>query len=170
MSSLTVKMPDGSTHELHRLLSDANHKQREGKALVNYGASAGYIGSRMRVMKDTGEWLPRDNAVDKDATAAEKKAMLETVEQGLKEGGLGVGFGFNYTPRAMHGELLEVFQFASQWQRPSFIHMRYGFNGDPGIAVSLLAIAGTFALLWYQRRVIARTGSVAIKTDNVHYQ
>jgi ferrous-iron efflux pump FieF len=41
--------------------------------------------------------------------------------------------------------------------------------GD-GIAVSMLAIALTFTLLWYQRRVIARTGSVAIKTDNVHYK
>jgi len=41
---------------------------------------------------------------------------------------------------------------------------------DAGIAVSLLAIALTFLLLWYQRRVIARTGSVAIKTDNVHYK
>jgi len=41
--------------------------------------------------------------------------------------------------------------------------------GD-GIAVSLLAIALTFLLLWYQRRVIASTGSVAIKTDNVHYK
>jgi len=41
--------------------------------------------------------------------------------------------------------------------------------GD-GIAVSLLAIAFTFVLLWYQRRVIALTGSVAIKTDNVHYK
>jgi ferrous-iron efflux pump FieF len=39
-----------------------------------------------------------------------------------------------------------------------------------GIAVSVLAIGFTFALLWYQRRVIARTGSVAIKTDNVHYK
>ena len=39
-----------------------------------------------------------------------------------------------------------------------------------GIAVSLLAIAATFALLAYQRRVIARTGSLAIKTDNVHYK
>jgi ferrous-iron efflux pump FieF len=39
-----------------------------------------------------------------------------------------------------------------------------------GIAVSLIAIVFTFALLWYQRRVIARTGSVAIKTDNVHYK
>ncbi|MFL6764207.1 MAG: cation diffusion facilitator family transporter [Sphingomicrobium sp.] len=41
--------------------------------------------------------------------------------------------------------------------------------GD-GIAVSLVAIVFTFVLLWYQRRVIARTGSVAIKTDNVHYK
>jgi len=39
-----------------------------------------------------------------------------------------------------------------------------------GIAVSVLAIVCTFALLWYQRQVIARTGSVAIKTDNVHYK
>ena len=41
--------------------------------------------------------------------------------------------------------------------------------GD-GIAVSVLAIVFTFVLLWYQRRVIERTGSVAIKTDNVHYK
>jgi ferrous-iron efflux pump FieF len=41
--------------------------------------------------------------------------------------------------------------------------------GD-GVAVSVLAIAFTFVLLAYQRRVIARTGSVAIKTDNVHYK
>src|SRR5438270_4432981 len=41
--------------------------------------------------------------------------------------------------------------------------------GD-GIVVSVLAIALTFVLLWYQRQVIARTGSVAIKTDNVHYK
>jgi ferrous-iron efflux pump FieF len=41
---------------------------------------------------------------------------------------------------------------------------------NDGIAVSLLAIVFTFILLSYQRRVIARTGSVAIKTDNVHYK
>jgi ferrous-iron efflux pump FieF len=39
-----------------------------------------------------------------------------------------------------------------------------------GIAVSLVAIAATFLLLWYQRGVIARTGSVAIEADHVHYQ
>ena len=39
-----------------------------------------------------------------------------------------------------------------------------------GIVVSVFAIALTLVLLWYQRRVIERTGSVAIKTDNVHYK
>jgi len=39
-----------------------------------------------------------------------------------------------------------------------------------GIGVSLFAIAATLLLLWYQRRVIARTSSVAIRTDFVHYQ
>ena len=32
------------------------------------------------------------------------------------------------------------------------------------------AIVLTFGLLWYQRQVIERTGSVAIETDHVHYQ
>jgi ferrous-iron efflux pump FieF len=39
-----------------------------------------------------------------------------------------------------------------------------------GIAVSIFAIGATVLLLAYQRRVIARTGSVAIRTDNIHYQ
>ncbi len=39
-----------------------------------------------------------------------------------------------------------------------------------GIGVSLLAIAATLLLLAYQRRIIRRTGSVAIMADNVHYQ
>ena len=39
-----------------------------------------------------------------------------------------------------------------------------------GIGVSVAAIAATGLLLWYQRHVIRRTGSVAILADNVHYQ
>ena len=41
---------------------------------------------------------------------------------------------------------------------------------DEGILVSAIAIAGTFALLAWQRHVIRKTGSLAIKTDNVHYK
>jgi ferrous-iron efflux pump FieF len=43
-------------------------------------------------------------------------------------------------------------------------------NAEYGIGVSLVAIVTTLALLAYQRRVIAQTGSVAIQADHVHYQ
>ncbi len=39
-----------------------------------------------------------------------------------------------------------------------------------GITVSVLAIAATLVLLWYQRHIIRRTGSIAIMADNLHYQ
>ncbi|TPG10009.1 cation diffusion facilitator family transporter [Sphingomonas oligophenolica] len=39
-----------------------------------------------------------------------------------------------------------------------------------GIGVSVVAILATAVLLWYQRRIIRQTGSVAIMADNVHYQ
>lgn len=41
---------------------------------------------------------------------------------------------------------------------------------EGGILVSTIAIAATLALVAWQRRVIRRTGSLAIATDKVHYQ
>jgi ferrous-iron efflux pump FieF len=43
-------------------------------------------------------------------------------------------------------------------------------DAELGIAASLVAIAVTVALLYYQRIVIRRTASVAIEADHVHYQ
>jgi len=41
---------------------------------------------------------------------------------------------------------------------------------EQGMIVSVIAILATFALLGWQRHVIAKTGSLAIRTDNVHYK
>jgi ferrous-iron efflux pump FieF len=43
-------------------------------------------------------------------------------------------------------------------------------SAELGIGVSLVAMAATLILISYQRHVVARTGSVAIATDRVHYQ
>lgn len=42
-------------------------------------------------------------------------------------------------------------------------------DAELGIAVSLVAIVFTVALITYQRYVVRRTGSVAISTDRLHY-
>ncbi|WP_394731173.1 cation diffusion facilitator family transporter [Altererythrobacter sp. GH1-8] len=41
---------------------------------------------------------------------------------------------------------------------------------EEGIAVSLIAIVATLLLLAWQRHVIRKTGSLAIRTDHLHYQ
>ncbi|MEQ1496823.1 MAG: cation diffusion facilitator family transporter [Novosphingobium sp.] len=43
-------------------------------------------------------------------------------------------------------------------------------GAEGGIAVSVIAMAATLALLAWQRHVIRKTGSLAISTDHVHYQ
>ena len=43
-------------------------------------------------------------------------------------------------------------------------------DAEFGIGVSIIAIVLTLGLLAWQRRVVARTGSVAIATDSLHYQ
>ncbi|GGD59623.1 cation diffusion facilitator family transporter [Croceicoccus mobilis] len=43
-------------------------------------------------------------------------------------------------------------------------------EAETGIAVSVIALVATLALLAWQRYVIAHTSSVAIRTDHVHYQ
>ncbi|QJQ33521.1 cation diffusion facilitator family transporter [Sphingomonas lacunae] len=42
-------------------------------------------------------------------------------------------------------------------------------EAESGIAVSAIAILATLALITYQRMVVRRTGSVAIKADSLHY-
>ena len=99
---------------------------REGKALINFGASSGDIPARMAVMHDTGGLLPRDAAVTKIATEDEQKAIEASVEQGLKDGGLGIGMGIAYTPTASPEEILDLFYIAARYKRPIFVHMRGG--------------------------------------------
>jgi ferrous-iron efflux pump FieF len=67
--------------------------------------------------------------------------------------------------------LIAVSAFAIGWRAVErLVEGRATADAEYGIAVSIVAIVATLALLAYQRRVIARTGSVAIEADHVHYQ
>src|SRR5260370_9610388 len=76
---------------------DKWYAERAGKALINFGVSAGHIPIRMRVMNDPGTWLPTGDAAHHEATAAELKLIDEGMERGLHRGALAVGMGINYT-------------------------------------------------------------------------
>ena len=113
---------------------DRWYARRGGAALINYGASVSHQGARLRAL---GAAVARaaadgtfslgesgDSALYRAATDAELARLGELMEQGLREGGIGFGFGLSYTPGASHRELLEMFRLAARHAAPVFVHLR----------------------------------------------
>lgn len=136
------KAMDGVTTalELEVGIGDADqwYAEREGKALINYGASIGHIPARMAVMKDPGSFLPSGDGAHKAASDGEIDELKRRIELGLKQGALGVGFGINYTEAASHWEILEMFRVAAKHRAPCFVHMRYSGLKEPANSVRAL--------------------------------
>ena len=113
------------------------YKQREGRSLINYGATSGEIPARMAVMHDSGGLLPRDRAVERAATPQEFRETLDRVARGLDEGALGIGLGIAYLPHESRAEVLSLFRLAAARKVPLFVHMRNGGPVDPGVVDAL---------------------------------
>src|SRR5262245_47128476 len=100
------------------------YAEREGRAVVNYGASIGHIRVRMKVMNDPGDFLPSGTAINKKASDDELKQIVERLENGLKQGEPAVGFSTAYTPGATAWETLEVFRIAAKYKASVHVHLR----------------------------------------------
>jgi N-acyl-D-aspartate/D-glutamate deacylase len=116
------------------------YREREGKALINFGATAGELPARMAVLHDTGKLLPRDRAVERATTEEERRQIRGLIGRGLDEGALGIGMGIAYEPLATRDEVLEVFRLAAQRRATIFVHMRNGGPVEPGVVDALQEI------------------------------
>ena len=136
------KAMDGVTTALELEVGTGNatqwYSQRERQALINYGASIGHIPVRIAVMHDPGVFLPSGDGAHKAASDSEIEEMKRQIEQGLKQGALGVGFGINYTAAASHWEILEMFRVAATHHAPCFVHMRYAGLKEPTNSIRAL--------------------------------
>jgi N-acyl-D-aspartate/D-glutamate deacylase len=110
---------------------------REGKALINFGATSGHLPARMAVMHDSGTLLPRDKAVERAATEQEQHQILALVRKGLDDGALGIGVGIAYIPLATRAEILDLFKLAAEKKTALYIHMRNGGPVEPGVIDAL---------------------------------
>ena len=93
------------------------YAQREGKAVINYGATVSHGRVRASVLKDS-------LAIYGAATTDQIEAMKRLLGQGLDEGGLGLGFGLAYTPGASREEAFRLFGYGGERGVTSFVHMR----------------------------------------------
>ena len=110
------------------------YARREGRALINYGASVSHQVARQRAMGSAvatrngdgtfslGE--SSDETLYREATDDELERLDGLMQRGLLQGGLGFGFGLSYTPGASHRELLQLFGVAAGREAPVYIHLR----------------------------------------------
>jgi N-acyl-D-aspartate/D-glutamate deacylase len=131
---------------------DAWYAKREGKALINFGVSAGHIPVRMKVMHDPGNFLPTGDAAHREATSQELEEIKNQIHHGLERGALAVGMGINYTAGASHDEIVEVFRLAVAENASVHVHLRHAGLKEPttglvGIEEVIAAAAATGAAL-----------------------
>jgi N-acyl-D-aspartate/D-glutamate deacylase len=133
---------DGVTTSLELEVGTADvdgwYAAREGKSLINFGASIGHIPVRMKVMHDPGGMLPTGDAAHRAATSAELEQINKLVEEGLRRGALGVGMGIAYTTAASHWEIVEIFKIAAKHHASVHVHMRYGGLQEPHTGLAAL--------------------------------
>jgi dihydroorotase len=137
-----LKAMDGVTTALELELGttdvDGWYAEREGKALIHYGASVGHTPVRMKVMRDPGTFPPTGDAARKSASDAELTEIKRQVEHGLERGALAVGLIVQLTPAASPWEILEMFRIAARFNALCYIHLRY--QGEYGSESSIQAL------------------------------
>src|SRR5256885_6107244 len=123
------------------------YAERDGRALINYGVSAGHVGAR-RALIAHDESLPGVGGIPRDTSRswthgalpdADLPRLDSLVERGLAEGALGIGFGIAYTPGASREEILRVFRVAARHGVPCFVHLREG-GRDPATGGSVAGV------------------------------
>lgn len=115
---------------------------KEGRP-INFGASASWAAARYAVFNSlSGPELPRlpnemfkkDNWVNSIADSAQQARILALLDDGLREGALGVGVLLAYAPGSGNKEYYEVNKLAAARQVASFTHVRYGSTLEPNSA------------------------------------
>lgn len=105
------------------------YDERVGGQVINYGVSVGHIPVRMLVLEDGGDFLPSGTAITESATLNQINRMKERIEQGLREGAVGVGFGLAYTPAASTSEFETMLRVVAERGATAFIHVNAGPDG-----------------------------------------
>ena len=135
---------------------DTWYAEREGRALINYGATVSHQGARREAFgavvtarNDEGTFtLGRGGAyLYEEASEEEVRRVARLMQAGLDQGALGFGFGVAYTPGASHEELWRLFAAAAERGAPVFIHLRSAgaFASREAIATFQEAIANAAA-------------------------
>lgn len=102
---------------------EAWYQDRQGKALVNYGASISHPYSRQLAMLGRNPGLAGESMA-RPLTEAQQRSLSLRIRRGLDQGAVAVGFGLAYTPGATKEEIVSMFRIAAEYGASCHVHMR----------------------------------------------
>ncbi|UFZ02763.1 amidohydrolase family protein [Bradyrhizobium ontarionense] len=124
--------------------------------VLNYGASVGWVFGRIATMtaqqvapglEGMGRATGDRRWIDNVASPEELDDILDRVDTGLREGGLGIGFPNGYAPGTGMKELSQLCELAAHSGVPTFTHIAYMSNVDPRSSIDaytrLIGLAGS---------------------------
>ena len=112
---------------------------KEGRP-INYGASVSWAVARIAAIHKLKPEGSRDflekgfllnDWTEKLATQAQEDQIIDLIEQGLKEGGLGIGLLAGYSPEFGKKENFRIHQLAARYKVPVFTHVRFTSDIEP---------------------------------------
>ncbi|WP_279244659.1 amidohydrolase family protein [Candidatus Litorirhabdus singularis] len=145
--------------------------QISSEAMINFGASAGYIGMRLfeknGLVMSGGIGQPKPEGykgwktalvnliwgndaalaptLRETANLQELSQLRNLLETDLAQGALGVGLALDYISEAVgDAEIAMIFQVAAQAGVPVFVHVRRGIDGDPAGLREVISLAAQY--------------------------
>jgi N-acyl-D-aspartate/D-glutamate deacylase len=106
---------------------------RAGRAVINYGVTAGHGDARQAVLTDRVAEGPA--ALYRNASPAEIERIGALLAKELDQGALGIGWGLAYTPGTTRGEVVQLFRLAARRGVTNFVHHRFASIKEPGSSV-----------------------------------
>ncbi len=114
------------------------YQMHDNNSQVNYGTGSGHEFARTKVMQN----LPDEDLLDaswsvvkgrssgtawfeKVANLDEGNRMLTIIDEGLRQGALGVASTVGYMPGATAREMYEIQRVGANYGRPTAVHLRY---------------------------------------------
>lgn len=129
-------------------IADWYNTQNKAGRVLNYGASAAWTFSRISVMEGLKTqadllWFQKAFALNKwvnDPTTPEQvQQIIAQIEQGIKEGSIGIGINAGYAPGGGYKELLAVHALAAKYKVATFTHISGDYPNDPKSAAESIA-------------------------------
>ena len=146
---------------------------RQGKAILNHGATVSHTALRVAAMKKNAG-APITNSVaavaqpgrnDRLEDEEEFSRLAYLMEQGLQQGGLGVGALPAYVPGATRAEFYRVYQMAARWGVPVYSHVRG--RGEEGVQEAIANAAGSGASVHIVHLNSSSRGAIPLMLDMI---